>query len=48
MIPRMMKASIFEIYGDASVLKFAEVPTPVPGRDEALVKVHAVASMATT
>ena len=42
MIPRMMKASIFEIYGDASVLKFAEVPTPVPGRDEALVKVHAV------
>src|SRR6188472_1549150 len=42
MIPATMKASIYENYGDADVLKYAEVPTPVPGRDEALVKVHAV------
>jgi len=37
-----MKASVYDHYGDASVLKYAEVPTPVPQRDEALVKVHAV------
>jgi NADPH:quinone reductase-like Zn-dependent oxidoreductase len=42
MVPAKMKASIYEQYGDADVLKFAEVPTPVPARDEALVKVHAV------
>jgi NADPH:quinone reductase-like Zn-dependent oxidoreductase len=42
MVPAKMKASIYERYGDADVLKFAEVPTPVPGHDEALVKVHAV------
>jgi NADPH:quinone reductase-like Zn-dependent oxidoreductase len=42
MVPAKMKASIYEQYGDANVLKFAEVPTPVPARDEALVKVHAV------
>ena len=42
MIPTHMKASVYDHYGDASVLKYAEVPTPVPQRDEALVKVHAV------
>jgi NADPH:quinone reductase-like Zn-dependent oxidoreductase len=42
MIPAKMNASIYAQYGDADVLKFAQVPTPVPGRDEALVKVHAV------
>ena len=41
-IPKTMKAAIYEKYGDPDVLKFADVPTPVPGRDEALVKVHAV------
>ncbi len=42
MIPTQMKASVYDRYGDTSVLRYAEVPTPVPQRDEALVKVHAV------
>lgn len=28
--------------GDASVLKYQEVPTPVPGTGDALVQLHAV------
>jgi NADPH:quinone reductase-like Zn-dependent oxidoreductase len=37
-----MKAVIFDQYGDANVLRYADFPVPKPARDEALVKVHAV------
>lgn len=42
MIPTTMKAAIYHQYGGPDVLKYADVPTPKPGRDEALVQVHAV------
>lgn len=42
MIPKMMKAAIYNEYGGPEVLKYSEVAVPVPGREEALVKVHAV------
>lgn len=40
--PETMKAVIFERYGAPDVLTYADMPVPVPGRDEALVKVFAV------
>jgi len=42
MVAPTMKASVYDRYGDADVLKYSEVPTPVPDRDEALIRVHAV------
>ena len=42
MTPKTMKAATYDQYGGPEVLKYTEVPTPIPGRDEALVKVHAV------
>lgn len=36
-----MKAVVYEQYGGPEVLRFAEVPTPVPGPDEVLIKIHA-------
>ena len=41
MIPKTMKAAAYERYGGPDVLRYGDVATPVPGRDEALVKVHA-------
>jgi NADPH:quinone reductase-like Zn-dependent oxidoreductase len=41
-IPSMMKAAAYNEYGPPDVLRYTELPTPVPSRDEALVKVHAV------
>lgn len=38
-----MKAVINRRYGDPSVLTLAEIPRPVPGKGEVLVKVHAAA-----
>lgn len=43
MIPKIMKATIFEQYGGPEVLRYADVPVPQLARGEALVKVHAVA-----
>ena len=43
MIPKTMKAAIFEQYGGPEVLRYADVPVPQLARGEALVKVHAVA-----
>jgi NADPH:quinone reductase-like Zn-dependent oxidoreductase len=37
-----MKAAIFNEYGGPEVLQYSEVPTPEPGRVEALVRVSAV------
>ena len=37
-----MKAIVIREYGGPEVLRWEEVPTPVPGRDEVLVRVHAV------
>lgn len=42
MIPTKMQAALYEQYGDPDVLKFTDTAAPVPGRGEALVKVHAV------
>ena len=42
MIPKTMKAAIYDEYGAPDVLHLAEVPLPKPGRGEALVKVSAV------
>lgn len=42
MIPKSMKAVTYEQYGEPSVLKYTDIAVPTPGRDEALVKVHAV------
>ena len=36
-----MKAIVYDHYGSPDVLSFKEVPRPVPGDDEVLVKVHA-------
>jgi len=36
-----MKTLRFNRFGDVSVLRVEEVPTPVPGPDEVLVQVHA-------
>ncbi|HEY0140226.1 MAG TPA: NAD(P)-dependent alcohol dehydrogenase [Thermoanaerobaculia bacterium] len=36
-----MKAVVYEQYGGPDVLRFAEVPTPVPGADEVLIRIHA-------
>jgi NADPH:quinone reductase-like Zn-dependent oxidoreductase len=41
-IPQKMKAAIFSEYGGPEVLQYSEVPTPEPGRGEALVRVSAV------
>ena len=41
-IPSAMKAVIFEQYGDPDVLRYTDFPTPQPGHNEALVRVHAV------
>lgn len=43
MIPKTMKATIFEQYGGPEVLRYTDVPVPQLARGEALVKVHAVA-----
>lgn len=43
MVPKTMKAVIFEQYGDPDVLRYSDVPVPALARGEALVKVHAVA-----
>jgi NADPH:quinone reductase-like Zn-dependent oxidoreductase len=36
-----MKAAVYHRYGGAGVVTVAEVPTPVPGAGEVLVRVHA-------
>src|SRR3954471_11473706 len=36
-----MKAAVFDRYGPPEVLEVREVPKPVPGDDEVLVRVHA-------
>jgi NADPH:quinone reductase-like Zn-dependent oxidoreductase len=42
MIPETMKAATYSQYGDPEVLQFGNVPVPMLGRGEALVKVDAV------
>lgn len=37
-----MKAVVYDRYGPPDVLRLTDVPTPVPGHGEVLVKVHAV------
>jgi NADPH:quinone reductase-like Zn-dependent oxidoreductase len=36
-----MKAVVYRQYGGPDVLRFTEVPTPVPKDDELLIKIHA-------
>lgn len=36
-----MKAVVYEQYGSPDVLRFTEVATPVPSRDEVLIRIHA-------
>ena len=36
-----MKAAVFDRYGPPEVLEIREVPKPVPGEDEVLIRVHA-------
>lgn len=36
-----MKAVVYRCYGGPEVLKYADIPMPVPAEDEVLVKVHA-------
>lgn len=36
-----MKAVVYQQYGGPEVLRFAEVPTPVPKADEVLIRIHA-------
>ena len=36
-----MKAVVYDKYGGPDVLRFAEVPTPVPKDDEVLIRIHA-------
>jgi NADPH:quinone reductase-like Zn-dependent oxidoreductase len=38
-----MKAVVYEQYGGPDVLLFAEMPTPVPGAGEVLIRIHATA-----
>ena len=35
-----MQAIVREVYGPASVLQVRDIPTPFPGADEVLVRVH--------
>lgn len=42
MTAQMMKAALFDKYGDPDVLRYSDFPVPEPQRGEALVKVHAV------
>jgi NADPH:quinone reductase-like Zn-dependent oxidoreductase len=37
-----MKASVFSAYGDESVMRVEELPTPVPGEGQVLIRVRAV------
>ena len=37
-----MKAIVYDHYGSPDVLRMEEIPVPVPGVDEVLIKVHAV------
>ncbi len=37
-----MKAIVYHNYGSPDVLKFEDIPKPIPGDDEVLVRVHAV------
>ena len=36
-----MRAAVFDRYGPPEVLEIREVPKPVPGEDEVLIRVHA-------
>lgn len=38
-----MKSVVFYTYGDVGVLNIAQIPEPVPGPDEVLVRVRAAA-----
>ena len=37
-----MQAVVLRKFGDPEVLRYEEVPTPIPGPGEVLVRVHAV------
>jgi NADPH:quinone reductase-like Zn-dependent oxidoreductase len=38
---RTMKAIVQDVYGEADVLRFADIGRPEPGDDEVLLRVHA-------